>query len=80
MFSESSAATRGALAAYGINYRGVGRLSAKQVQRILQGALPGELPVEQLDKPHLVLNLRTAKAIGVTIPQSVLVRADEVIQ
>ena len=80
MFSESSSVARGALAAYGISYRAVGRLSAKQVQRVLQGTAAGELPIEQLDKPHLALNLRTAKAIGVTILPSALARADEVIE
>jgi ABC-type uncharacterized transport system substrate-binding protein len=84
MFSESGSVTRGALAAYGISYRAAGRLSAKQVQRVLEGTAAGELPVEQpvgqLSKPHLALNLKTAKTIGLTIPPSVLTRADEVIQ
>jgi putative ABC transport system substrate-binding protein len=46
----------------------------------LLGANPGDLPVEQLDRPRFAINLKTAKALGVTIPQSVLIRADEVIR
>jgi len=80
MFADNQSATKGALASYGASYYTIGRLSAKHVQRILLGADPGTLPVEQLDRLHFVINLKTAKAIGLTIPPSVLARADEVIR
>jgi len=80
MFQDKEAVAQGALASYGVSYYGAGRLSAKQVQRVLLGASPGDLPVEQIDRLPFVINLKTAKALGLTIPPSVLVRADEVIQ
>jgi len=80
MFQEQDSVVKGGLASYGVSHYAVGRLSAKYVQRILLGADPGDLPVEQLDRLYFVINLKTAKALGLTIPQSVLLRADEVIQ
>lgn len=80
IFQDRGSVVRGALASYGESYYTIGRLSAKHVQRVLLGADPGTLPVEQLDRLHFVINLKTAKAIGLTIPQSVLARADEVIE
>jgi putative ABC transport system substrate-binding protein len=80
MFAVPSLVAQGALASYGVSYREVGRLSAKYVQRILTGTSPQNLPVELLSRVELAVNLKTAREIGVTIPQAVRLRADEVIQ
>lgn len=80
MFFEYDLVRQGALAAYGTSYYEAGRLSAKYVQRVLTGARPQDLPVELLSAVKLVVNLKTAREIGLTIPQAVLLRADEVIE
>jgi putative ABC transport system substrate-binding protein len=74
-FAES-----GGLIAYGPSLNVVYRRAAAYVDMLLKGELASDLPIEQPTKFDLVINLKTAKALGITIPQTVLLRADEVIQ
>ena len=80
MFNFSSETVKGGLVSYSVNFYEVGRRSAKYVQRILTGVKPFDLPVEGMEKIELVVNLKTAKQIGLTIPPHVLSRADKVIK
>jgi len=75
LFAES-----GALLSYGPDLPAVYKRAATFVDKILRGTPPGDIPVEQPTKFELVINLKTAKALRLTIPQSLLVRADQVIQ
>ena len=71
---------QGALFAYGPDYMEVGQNIAGYIDRIIKGAQPADLPVQQAARLRLVVNLKTAHAFGITVPQSVLLRADQVIQ
>jgi len=80
MYGLREFAEAGGLMAYGSDLREIYRHAAGFVAKILKGAKPGDLPVEQATRVELVINLKTAKALGLTIPQSILVRADQVLQ
>ena len=80
MYQWPETAEEGGLAAYGPSGATINRMRARQVVKVLRGAKPADIPVEQPDKFELVINLRTAKAIGLEVPGALLDRADQVIE
>jgi putative ABC transport system substrate-binding protein len=80
MCEEISYVREGCLLSYGPDFGAMWRHSAAYVDKILKGASPGDLPIEQPTKFNLFVNLKTAKVLGLTIPPLILARADEVIE
>jgi putative ABC transport system substrate-binding protein len=77
VYAQTFFARDGGLLSYGVDRVDIWRRAASYVDRILRGARPGDLPVQFPTKFEMVLNLKTAKALGLTVPQSILLRADE---
>ena len=80
MYQWPEMAEEGGFVAYGPRLDQLSDLAARFAANLLRGAKPADLPVEQPTKVELVINLKTAKALGLTVPQSILARADEVIE